>query len=100
MEWTFSLAERYANSDTMSERFTSILHESAVQLTKTEDDALTIRYPQLPHVGDVVNLKREGAEVKGKVSSRALVDKCAGKVMKVKCSLQSGEELESEFELS
>ena len=59
----------------MSERFTSILHEIAVQLTKTEDDALTIRYPQLPRVGDVVNLKREGEEVNGKVSSRALVGK-------------------------
>ena len=29
-----------------------------------------------------------------------LVDKGAGKVMKVKCSLQSGEGFESEFELS
>ena len=84
----------------MSECFTSILHEIAVQLTKTEDGPLTIRYPQLPRVRDVVNLKREGEEVKGKVSSRALLDKGAGKVMKVKCSLQSGEEFESEFELS
>ncbi len=59
----------------MSECFTSILHEIAVQLMKTGDDALTIRYPQLPRVGDVVNLKREGEEVKGKVSSPALVGK-------------------------
>ncbi len=47
----------------MSECFTGILHEIKVQLTKTEDNALTIRYPQLPRVGDVVNLKREGKEV-------------------------------------
>lgn len=100
MEWTFSLAERDANSDAMSERSTCILQEITVQLTKTENDTLTIRYPQRPRVRDVVNLKREGKEVKGKASSRALVDKGGGKVMKVKCSLQSGGGFESELELS
>ncbi len=64
MEWVFELSEEEKSamgSDEIVETFEMILFNQAMRLVEDEDQKITICYPFLPRLGDVVDDKEKGA---------------------------------------
>lgn len=101
-EWIEGLTDKEfneMNENDFVEMFETILFNEAMKLVEDEDQRLTISYPFLPRVGDIVNHAANG---EGIVSSRkAVVSKENKKMMELEVSSKvSGNSWKTEFELN
>ena len=101
MEWVFELSDDEKSkmeNDEIVETFEMILFNQAMGLVDDEDQKITICYPFLPRLGDVVEDKLKGAS---KIISRKMdVNKDEKKYLKVKLKSEVVlQEWETEFEL-
>ena len=101
MEWVYELSkdekEKMKNEE-IAETFEMILFNQAIALVNDEDQKITICYPFLPRLGDVVDDHKKGAS---KIIERKLdVNKDEKKYLKVKLkSEEFSQEWETEFGL-
>jgi hypothetical protein len=101
MEWVFELSEEEKaklETEEIVETFEMILFNQAMGLVEDEDQKITICYPFMPRLGDVVDDKEKGPS---KVVSRKMdVNKDEKKYLKVRLKSESVlQEWETEFEL-
>lgn len=94
-------AKKDINDEIVAEKFEEILFETALPLVLTEDERLTIRYPFMMRIGDIVNVKEAPEkETANEVIDRTFLKKGDFAFMKVKLkSTSSGKVWEREFEL-
>ena len=94
-------AKKEINDEILAEKFEEILFEVAESMVLTEDEKLTIKYPFMIRVGDVIKDKAKPDEKsESKVVDRWTLKKGDEVFMKVKCkNTVSGEEWQTEFEL-
>lgn len=60
LNWTLQLKEvarKELNSEMLSEKFEEMLFEEGLKLTQTDDERITIKYPFMPRLGDVLQKK-------------------------------------------
>lgn len=102
-QWASKLndkAKEEVNDEIISEKFEEIIFETAQELVKSEDEKITINFPFMPRVGDVINKSETGAEEKSIVKSRAIVKKDDYSFLNVILENQSDNSLwETRFEL-
>ena len=101
MEWVFELSEdekSKLDNEEIAETFEMILFNQAMELVESEDEKLTICYPFMPRLDDVVEDKEKGASV---IIERTLdIKENEKKFLKLKLKSQkSAHEWETEFEL-
>ncbi len=101
MEWVYELTESEKSNlknEEIVEVFEMILFNQAIELVKDEDQKITICYPFMPRLGDIVEDKERGS---GKVIERKLdLKENEKKYLKVKLkSVAVLQEWETEFEL-
>lgn len=94
-------AKKEINDEIVAEKFEEILFETALPLVLTEDERLTIRYPFMMRLGDIVNVKEvPETEATSEVIDRAFLKKGDFAFMKVKLKdTNTGKIWEREFEL-
>ena len=101
-DWTSKISERAKkeiNDEIIAEKFEEILFEVASELVLTEDEKLTILYPFMPRIGDVINPK-ETPNGESKIIGRARLRRGDDSFLKVKLkTIDSGKEWITEFEL-
>ncbi len=101
-DWTSKISEgakKEVNAEILAEKFEGILFETGSGLVSTEDEKLTILYPFMPRIGDVIDPK-DAANGKSKITSRTHLKRGDHSFLKVKLkTLDSGSEWETEFEL-
>lgn len=101
MEWVFELSDEEKSkleNEEIAGIFEMILFNQAIGMVEDEDQKITICYPFLPRLGDVVDDKDRGSS---KVIDRKLdVKENEKKYLKVKLKSESVlQEWETEFEL-
>ena len=101
MEWVFELSDEEKlglKSEEIVEVFEMILFNQAIELVHDEDGKITICYPFMPRLGDVVDDKEKGAS---KVIGRKLdINENEKKYLKIQLQKEGIlEEWETEFEL-
>ena len=101
MEWVYELSDEektQLKNEEIAETFEMILFNQAIDLVEDEDQKITICYPFMPRLGDVVDDNEKGAS---KIVSRKLdVNKDEKKYLKVKLKSETvTQEWETEFEL-
>ena len=94
-------AKKEINDEIIAEKFEEILFETALPLVLTEDERLTIRYPFMMRIGDIVNMKEVPvSEAMSEVVDRSFLKKGDFSFMKVKLkNTTTGKTWEREFEL-
>lgn len=102
-DWTNQIAEKARkeiNDEIVAEKFEEILFETAAEMVLTEDEKLTIRYPFMMRLGDVVNVKEGEKEVPSEVVNRSVIKRGDFSYMKVRLkNKENGTVWEREFEL-
>jgi len=94
-------AKKDINDEILAEKLEEIIFELAIDMVLTEDEKLTLRYPFLIRIGDIIKAKDAPAE-KGdsQVTDRWSLKRGDHAFMKVKLkNIVSGEKWETEFEL-
>lgn len=104
LSWTQKVpvkAKKEINDEIVAEKFEEILFEAALNLVITEDEKLTIRYPFMIRIGDVIKVKGvDDKEAESKVIDRWFFKKGDEAFMKAKLqNISSGNEWETDFEL-
>ena len=103
LNWTANISDRgkkEVNDEIIAEKFEEILFETALELVSTEDEKLTILYPFMPRIGDVIDPKDALSNGESKIIDRSHLKRGDDTYLKVKLkSLSSGKEWETEFEL-
>lgn len=101
-DWTSKLSEqakKEINDEIIAEKFEEILFETAAELVLTEDEKLTILYPFMPRIADIIN-PQENSNGESKIIDRAHLRRGDHSFLKVKLkAIESGNEWETEFEL-
>lgn len=101
-DWTSKISERAKkeiNDEILAEKFEEFLFETASGLVSTEDEKLTILYPFMPRIGDVINPK-DTPNGESKIMGRTHLKRGDHSFLKVKLkAIDSGNEWETEFEL-
>ena len=94
-------ARKDINDEIIAEKFEEILFETALPMVMTEDERLTIRYPFMMRIGDIVSVKEVPEnEATSEVIDRSFLKKGDFAFMKVKLrNTVTGKEWEREFEL-
>lgn len=94
-------AAKDINEEILAEKFEEILFEIALGMVATEDEKLTVRYPFMPRIGDVIRVQGvPDASSESKVTDRWQFKKGDEAFLKVKMlNLETGESWETEFEL-
>lgn len=94
-------AKKEINDEIVAEKFEEILFETALHLVLTEDERLTIRYPFMMRIGDLVTIREApGTEADSEVMDRSVLKKGDLSYMKVKLkNTATGSTWEREFEL-
>jgi hypothetical protein len=79
MEWVFEEEEhnRFPYFEQLIPVFVEIIYEEAFALAETNDEKLTIVYPQLPRVGEWVYVREKETDPKkvGQIMSREIITK-------------------------
>ncbi len=104
LSWSSQISEKAKkdiNDEILAEKLEEIIFELALDMVLTEDEKLTIHYPFLARVGDVLEDKNAPAGAsESKIIDRWLVKREDNTFMKVKLKNTSlDEEWETEFEL-
>ncbi|MCC7301341.1 MAG: hypothetical protein IT233_01740 [Bacteroidia bacterium] len=94
-------AKKEVNDEIFAEKFEEILFETGMGLVVTEDEKLSIRYPFMPRIGDVIRVQEEkDAAGESKVTDRFYHKRGDEAFLKVKLiRLNTNEAWETEFEL-
>ncbi len=100
-EWVYELSDEEKSkldNEEIAETFEMILFNQAMELVKSEDEKITICYPFMPRVGDVVEDKEKGEST---VIERELkIKDDEKKYLKLKLKpKKSTHEWETEFEV-
>lgn len=100
-DWINNISERAKkdiNDEIVAEKFEEILFEEAATIVLTEDEKLTILYPFMPRIDDVI--KPKGQDEESKVISRSHLKQGDHAFLKVKLEVvTSGKIWETDFEL-
>lgn len=96
-----SKAKKDINDEILAEKFEEIIFEAAMKLVLTEDEKLTISYPFLLRIDDVITVKDVSEnESQSKVVNRSIIKKGDNVFMKVIFKhITTGEKWDTEFEL-
>lgn len=99
-QWSSSLkdeAKEEMNEEMIAEKFEEIIFETASKLIKTEDERITILYPFLPRLEDIIT-NEEGEA--GKVKDRWIKKDGDSQFLHVKCEKDKDKSVwETSFEL-
>ncbi len=90
MEWTFQLVDPGSASEEMfSQKFDEIIHRVGLSLAQSDEERLTIQYPELPRIGDRINAHEgESDGRRGEIINRWLVE-IDGKKCELPCVLMT-----------
>ncbi|MDH5396782.1 MAG: hypothetical protein OEX02_01455 [Cyclobacteriaceae bacterium] len=101
LSWYENLEENYKNELTeefLAERFEGYLFEVAMGLVKGADEKITILYPFLPRIGDLIREKEEDAE--SNITDRKIVRKKDEGFLEVTClNTVTKKEWKTQFQL-
>lgn len=101
-DWAAGLslkAKEEVNDEIIAEKFEEIIFEIALELVKTEDEKITIQYPFLPRLDDVISNPEEPSK-KNKVIDRYLYKEQDHSFLIVKLiNIENEEKWETSFEL-
>lgn len=94
-------ARKDINEEILAEKFEEIIFELALEMVLTEDEKLTIHYPFMMRISDIVNVKDVSeTEAASEVIDRAFLKRGDFAFMKVKLkNTSTGKIWEREFEL-
>ncbi len=102
-EWASNLhpkAKDEVNDEIIAEKFEEIIFEIASQLVMTEDEKLTIEYPFLPRLGDVIFEDVENKKGESTVVDRSKINEDDNSFMKIKLqNINTQENWETKFSL-
>lgn len=102
-DWAKNLdfkAKDEINDEVISEKFEEIIFEHALLLVKTEDEKITIQYPFLPRLEDVISTSEDENEEQSKVIDRNLYKDGDHPLMGVKLEKVNSKEVwETQFQL-
>lgn len=102
-QWTSNLnpkAKDEVNEEMIAEKFEEIIFEIANNLVKTDDEKITIQYPFLPRINDVINDTQNSSNESSKVIDRMMYKENDTPYLKVKLEkLDTKECWETKFEL-
>ena len=102
-QWASKLNDKAkddVNDEVISEKFEEIIFETAQELVKSEDEKITINFPFMPRVGDVINNPEIGTAEKSIVKSRSIVKEGDSSFLNVISENQTDHSLwETRFEL-
>lgn len=104
LDWTLAISEKAKkdiNDEILAEKFEEIIFEIALDLAKTEDEKISIRYPFLPRIGDNIQVKDVPEEqAESIVINRSVEKKGDNAFLKVTLENASIKKIwETEFEL-
>ncbi len=94
-------AKKDINDEILAEKFEEILFETGNDMVSGVEEKLTIKYPFMPRLNDVIKVKDVPEEkAESRVIAREIYKKGDETFMKVKLkNVESGEEWETDFEL-
>lgn len=94
-------AEKEVNDEILVEKLEEIIFELALNLVKSDDEKITVQYPFLPRIDDLINIKDiANPEGESKVINREIIKKEDMAYLKVTLlNTNSQESWETEFEL-
>lgn len=93
-------SEKEIDRHIVGEKLEEIIFETALDLVKTEDEKITINYPFLPRLDDVVEGNQEGAGSRNRVIDRRIMREGDHSFLAVKYrELDSDRVHETKFEL-
>ncbi len=102
-EWASNLhpkAKDEVNDEIIGEKFEEIIFETATQLVLTEDEKLTIEYPFLPRLNDVIYEDVENKTGESRIIDRIKIKEGDFNYLKIKLEkIESKENWETKFEL-
>jgi len=102
-EWASNLhpkAKDEVNEEIIAEKFEEIIFEIATQLVLTEDEKLTIEYPFLPRLGDVIYEDVENQKGESTVIDRSKINEEDTPYMQIKLEkVASKRTWETKFQL-
>lgn len=91
-------AKDEVNDEIIAEKFEEIIFEVAMQLVMTDDEKITIQYPFLPRLDDMINSDEDSGE--SKVIDRSIYKNGDNSYLKVKLEKADNKEIwETDFEL-
>ena len=100
MEWVYELTQeekKEMKDEDLREMFEIILFNEGMKLAVSDEEKLTITYPFMPRIGDMVNDEKMG---KSKVKSRTIVKEDKNNMMMITLQTADGSaEWETKFEL-
>jgi hypothetical protein len=104
ISWLNSISDKTKNEindEILAEKFEEILFESALDIVLTEDERLSIRYPFMPRIDDIIHDQNEKSNHgESKVIDRHYFKKDDVAYFKVKLKTIASDEIwETEFEL-
>lgn len=105
LDWTDSLTEaakKEINDEILIERFEEMLFETALPLVKTEDEKITVQYPFMIRLGDLVEVKNKDNPDgdRSKVIKRTLIKKGDELFLEVAMQrLDNGQVWETKFDI-
>ncbi|MCC6600046.1 MAG: hypothetical protein IT223_05155 [Crocinitomicaceae bacterium] len=104
LTWSEQISDRARkdiNDEILAEKFEEIIFETGNEMVSNEDEKLTIKYPFMPRLNDVINAK-DAIDKKAEscVIAREIYKKGDSTFMKIKLrKIDSGEMWETDFEL-
>jgi len=102
-EWASNLhpkAKDEVNDEIIGEKYEEIIFETATQLVLTEDEKLTIEYPFLPRLNDVIYEDVENKTGESRIIDRIKIKEGDFNYLKIKLEkIESKENWETKFEL-
>jgi hypothetical protein len=99
MERTLTLDRSAVTAELLGEQFGQVIREVGLQLARSDEDRLTILYPELPRAGDQLNATDEGQKVGGRILRRYLSGTEGDRQLRVVVRMDTGEEWETGFEV-
>lgn len=102
MEWTFHLDNPdQLRAEDLSEKFGEIIQAEGFALAQTNEERLTIQYPDLPRLGDQINFHDAQSQIRaGEIIQRSIQEKAGNKELRVVVRyFETGEEWETSFDL-
>jgi len=93
-------AKTEVNDEVVAEKFEELIFETAMDLVKTEDEKITLSYPFLPRLNDIIYEDMATKTGESKVVDRQIVKENDYIGLKLKMAkTDSGEKWETEIEL-
>ncbi len=102
-DWASTLdpkAKDEVNDEVVGEKFEAIIFEIASTLVMTDDEKITIQYPFLPRLGDVIYENAETKEGESAITDRGLIKDGDTTFLKIYLKkIENGDTWETKFEL-